>query len=178
MRPRASRRRRAAVARSGEAGGGDDSRNALELDDSSGGNALDALVDGDPPERSAAAAEKGQIDVVTVQDVREWLHRVGFSEYEPSFVTNDINGAVLKTLTSEELRDDLNITNLRHRRDLGHAIQRLVAATTPVAIAPLPEHGRILDHLSNVCLCHWIDLLHLPCRRLRVLLHYTTFYPS
>lgn len=153
MRPRASRRRRAAEAGNGEAGAGDDPRNSLNLDDlSPGGDALGALVDGDPPEQSAAAAEKGEVDVITVQDVREWLYRIGFSEYEPSFVTNDINGAVLKTLTSEELRDDLNITNLRHRRDLGHAIQRLVEATTPVAVAPLPEHGRILDHLSNVCL--------------------------
>lgn len=155
MRPRANRRRRAAEAGNDGAGIGSEAlQNPLDLVElSSVGDALDALVDGDPPEALVVTAEKGQVDVITVQDVREWLHRIGFSEYEPSFITNDVNGAVLKTLTSEELRDDLNITNLRHRRDLGHAIQRLVAATTPVAVAPLPEHGRILDHLSNVSFC-------------------------
>jgi SAM domain (Sterile alpha motif) len=130
MRPRATRRRRAQEA-AGDCGEGDDW----------------LAIDGD----GLADAEKGATgDVVSVQDVREWLRRVGFSEYEPAFVANDINGAVLKTLTSEELRDDLQVTNLRHRRDLGLAIQRLIAATTPATVDALPEHGRILDHLSNV----------------------------
>ncbi len=61
-----------------------------------------------------------------------------------------MTGDILKTLSSEELRDDLGIDNLRHRRDIGEAIQRLIAATSPVTVDALPEHGRILDHLSNV----------------------------
>lgn len=101
--------------------------------------------------------EDGQVDVITINDVRDWLHRIGFEQYESVFLTNDINGEVLKTLTSEELRDDLGITNLRHRRDILDAVQRLVNATKTVSVDALPEHGRILDHLSNVRTYHsWI----------------------
>lgn len=99
---------------------------------------------------AAAVSQKLEHDVVTVNDVRLWLDRVGFSAYVDVFTVNEIDGLVLKTLTSEELRDDLNITNLRHRRDIGHAIARLVEATSPVTVDALPEHGRILDHLSNI----------------------------
>lgn len=103
---------------------------------------------------AAAVSQKLEADVVSVQDVREWLVRSGMKAYEDVFTVNEINGAVLKTLTSEELRDDLKITNIRHRRDLCHAIARLVEATTTVEVDSLPEHGRILDHLSNIRTVH------------------------
>lgn len=93
----------------------------------------------------------------TVTDVRSWLQSLGFSEYVDVFTANEINGAVLKTLTSEELRDDLTVTNLRHRRDLLDAIAKLVADDATIKKEPLPEHGRILDHLSNVRTYHsWL----------------------
>lgn len=119
-----------------------------------------SLVDFDTSELVAPAVEKGQeLEVFSVQDVRNWLHRIGFSEYEDVFTLNEINGNVLKTLTSEELRDDLGITNLRHRRDIGDAIQRLVAATDAATVDALPEHGRVLDHLSNIRTVHsWMRL--------------------
>lgn len=106
--------------------------------------------------RSAADADAGADrakdgDLVrTVHDVRVWLANHGFGVYVDVFTANEINGAVLKTLTSEELRDDLGVVNLRHRRDLIDAIERLIADSEPVVMDPLPEHGRILDHLSNV----------------------------
>lgn len=103
------------------------------------------------------SAEQGQIDVNTVDDVRTWLHRVGFPQYTHVFAENEVNGEVLKTLTSEELRDDLHVVSLRHRRSLLDAIQRLVTATSQVKVDSLPEHGRILDHLSNVRTYHsWV----------------------
>lgn len=104
------------------------------------------------PVAVAAAAVSHNLDhhVITVNDVRLWLLRVGFSAYVDVFTVNEIDGPLLKTLTSEDLRDDLNITNLRHRRDIGHAIATLVEATSPVTVDALPEHGRILDHLSNI----------------------------
>lgn len=64
---------------------------------------------------------------------------------------------MLPTLTSAELRDDLGVTNLRHRRLLQHAIADYAAAHAPPQPDPLPEHGRILDHLSNVRTYHsWL----------------------
>jgi uncharacterized membrane protein YidH (DUF202 family) len=108
----------------------------------------------------SAAAEKGAAaNVHSVQDVRDWLRRAGFEQYEDVFLVNEVDADVLKTLTSEELRDDLGITNLRHRRDILDAVRRLVSATASVKVDALPEHGRILDHLSNVRTYHsWIRL--------------------
>jgi uncharacterized membrane protein YidH (DUF202 family) len=106
------------------------------------------------------SVEKGAAaDVHSVQEVRDWLRRAGFGQYEEVFVTNEVDAEVLKTLTSEELRDDLGVTNLRHRRDILDAVRRLVSATASVKVDALPEHGRILDHLSNVRTYHsWIRL--------------------
>lgn len=101
-----------------------------------------------------------QPEIKSIADVRDWLHSQGFPQYADAFTTNEIDASVLKTLTSEELRDDLFVTNLRHRRQLLDAISKLAAQDTSFPTKkkdPLPEHGRILDHLSNVRTYHsWI----------------------
>lgn len=104
------------------------------------------------------SVENGAMSIVnTVQDVSAWLEQLGFPEYVQAFVINEIDGQVLKTLTSEELRDDLGVTNLRHRRDILDAIRMLIANTQSATVEGLPEHGRILDHLSNVRTYHRYD---------------------
>lgn len=104
-----------------------------------------------------SSVEHGNPKVSTIDDVRNWLHCVGFPQYVDLFAENEVNGEILRTLTSEELRDDLHVVNLRHRRDLLNAIQRLIDATVPGNVESLPEHGRILDHLSNVRTYHsWV----------------------
>lgn len=110
------------------------------------------------PESPETSGEKNEESTVrSVTDVRAWLAALGYAQYADVFTTNEINGAVLKTLTSEELRDDLGVVNLRHRRDLLDAIAKLVSADATLRKDPLPEHGRILDHLSNVRTYHsWI----------------------
>lgn len=110
------------------------------------------------PESPGTSAENNdEAQVQTVTDVRAWLEGLGYGQYADVFTINEINGAVLKTLTSEELRDDLTVVNLRHRRGLLDAIAKLVSADTTLQKDPLPEHGRILDHLSNVRTYHsWI----------------------
>lgn len=91
----------------------------------------------------------------TIEDVTAWLRRIKQDEYASSFLENEIDGDILKTLTSEELRDDLNVTNLRNRREILHAIMEI--SQQEEEIEGLPEHGRILDHLSNVRTYHsWI----------------------
>jgi len=95
--------------------------------------------------------------VHTVADVTNWLATLGFDEYAKVFAENEIDGQVLKTLDSEELRDDLGVINLRHRRDLLDGIHKLVQEDSEMHKAPLPEHGRILSHLSNVRTYHsWL----------------------
>ena len=51
-------------------------------------------------------------------DIAGWLHRLGLGQYEPVFRDNDIDGAVLPSLTTE----DLGITSVGHRRRLLEAI--------------------------------------------------------
>ncbi|CAN8077004.1 unnamed protein product [Agarophyton chilense] len=98
-------------------------------------------------------------NVRTVADVQKWLADLGFSQYAHVFLTNEVDGVILKTLTSEELRDDLLINNLRHRREILVAIARLVEEEASPDAQKLPEHGRILDHLSNVRTYHsWISV--------------------
>lgn len=96
-------------------------------------------------------------DVITIEDVQNWLERIGYDTYKKVFEDNGVDGAILKTLTSEELRGDLDVVNLSHRRDILNGIQKLNMAARVVPAEGLPEHGRILDHLSNVRTYHsWI----------------------
>lgn len=97
--------------------------------------------------------------LVSVSDVQKWLSEIGYSQYSKQLLDNEVNGAILITLTSDELRDDLDIKNLRHRRDLLSAISRLPRDDSHSNTQNLPEHGRILDHLSNVRTYHsWIRI--------------------
>lgn len=97
--------------------------------------------------------------VETVADVTTWLQGLRLPQYTPAFATNEITGAVLKTLTPTELRDDLGVSNLAHRRALLRAITLLRELDPRPEKGSLPEHGRILDHLSNVRTYHsWLRL--------------------
>lgn len=101
-------------------------------------------------------SEKG--DLRTIDDVGKWLIKTGYREYVQQFADNEVDGKMLRSLTSAELRDDLQVKNLHHRRVILEAISKL-AADEPVSdrLDRLPEHGRILDHLSNVRTYHsWL----------------------
>jgi len=99
----------------------------------------------------------------TTHEVSEWLSSIGYSQYRETFESNQITGQILHTLTSIELRDDLHITNLSHRRSILKEISELSSRSNTKQnlqtshADSLPEHGRILDHLSNVRTYHsWI----------------------
>lgn len=95
----------------------------------------------------------------TVAQVEQWLCAHGFEHHTSAFVSNEVDGRVLQSLTSEELRDDLGVTKLSERHRLlslldKMQLERLVSESSPNL---LPEHGRILDHLSNVRTYHsWV----------------------
>lgn len=116
-----------------------------------------AAADGGPPEPATPPAPM-PARVHTAADVQAWLSALGYARYGAAFAANEITGDVLRTLTSDELRDDLGVRHLRHRRDLLDGIAALLvrdaeartSPTTADAVDALPEHGRILDHLSNV----------------------------
>lgn len=108
--------------------------------------------------------------IETVDDVCNWLNSISLSQYSDSFRENYVDGVLLVTLTTTELRDDLGVTNLHHRRRIMESIdgiknEKQGEATSATASDKggipasdkLPEHGRILDHLSNVRTYHsWL----------------------
>src|SRR5215472_8448549 len=77
-------------------------------------------------------------------DVAEWLRGLGLEQYVPAFRDNDIEGEVLRRLTSEDLRE-LSVTSIGHRRRLLDAIAALGGETsgpTVTTASVLPDAER------------------------------------
>ena len=70
-------------------------------------------------------------------DVAVWLHGLGLEQYTKTFRDNDIDAAVLRQLTSEDLRE-LGVASVGHRRRLLDAIAGL-GARAPAADASGPR---------------------------------------
>jgi class 3 adenylate cyclase len=65
-------------------------------------------------------------------DVVAWLRGLGLEQYAPAFRDNDIDDAVLRRLTAEDLRE-LGVASVGHRRRLVDAIAALDEADTAAA---------------------------------------------
>jgi SAM domain (Sterile alpha motif) len=63
-------------------------------------------------------------------DIAGWLRGRGLGQYEPVFRDNDSDGAVLPSLTTEDLKD-LGITSVGHRRRPLEAIVALREGDEP-----------------------------------------------
>ena len=64
-------------------------------------------------------------------DVEAWLRGLGLQQYLASFRDNEIDGAVLRDLTADDLRE-LGVASVGHRRKLLSAISELSAASDSV----------------------------------------------
>lgn len=115
------------------------------------------------------AEEEYSESLQTVDDVGHWLDSISLSKYKHSFRDNHVDGVLLLSLTSTELRDDLKVTDFQHRRQILEAIDVLKKDERKKALRSesngddaqqsekMPEHGRILDHLANVRTYHsWL----------------------
>jgi predicted ATPase/class 3 adenylate cyclase len=69
-------------------------------------------------------------------EITDWLRGLGLEQYAAAFRDNDIDDAVLRRLTAEDLRD-LGVTSVGHRRSLLDAIAAL-GASAPAADLPGP----------------------------------------
>src|SRR5215212_9283823 len=72
-------------------------------------------------------------------DVKGWLRRLGLKQYEAAFREHKIDGTVLPSLTTEDLKE-LGVGFVGHRRKLLDAIAALRAeasAPTPLSDVPL-----------------------------------------
>src|SRR5277367_4066425 len=76
-------------------------------------------------------------------DVEAWLRGLGLQQYQAAFRDNEIDGAVLRDLTADDLRE-LGVASVGHRRKLLSAISELSAASdsvmaTSTAQRPAPD---------------------------------------
>src|SRR5271170_490987 len=74
-------------------------------------------------------------------DLGAWLRGLGLERYEAAFRENEIDGAVLPSLTAEDLKD-LGVTLVGHRRRLLDAIAALGAEAPGYPGPVVPPAGR------------------------------------
>lgn len=66
-----------------------------------------------------------QVPLWSIEDVREWVKQIGFGEYEHSFFDAKVDGDLLLQLTTENLKEDLGITNGIRRKRFERELQNL-----------------------------------------------------
>ena len=79
-----------------------------------------------------------------MQQVADWLEKLGLGQYAQRFAENDINFSILPDLTDQDLKE-LGVSSLGHRRQILRAIAELNGvekgtATCTAAAAPVAPH--------------------------------------
>ena len=77
-----------------------------------------------------------------MQQIADWLKKLGMGEYAQRFAENGIGVAALRHLTDQDLKE-IGVL-LGHRRIMLAAIRELASAAAPVTsqpAAPQPSHG-------------------------------------
>src|SRR5512132_423382 len=75
-----------------------------------------------------------------MQQIAEWLEKLGLGQYAQRFAENDIDFALLTKLTDADLKE-LGVTSLGHRKRLLEAIAERPAATP----SPTPAASKVQD---------------------------------
>src|SRR5215472_15282098 len=91
--------------------------------------------------RSARVEKLGQATAVAMEQIADWLKKLGMSEYADRFVENRIDISVLPDLTEQHLKDlgialGDRLKILRAIRDLGGASVAVTEPSAPVATEP------------------------------------------
>jgi hypothetical protein len=73
-----------------------------------------------------------------MQQVADWLQKLGLSQYAQRFAENDINFAILPHLTDQDLKE-LGVTSLGHRRQLLLAMAEIGGVQKITPPPPSPE---------------------------------------
>jgi hypothetical protein len=76
-----------------------------------------------------------------MQQIADWLEKLGMSEYAQRFADNDIDFSILGDLTDQHLKD-LGVASLGHRLKILRAIAELAARKRRRRLLPLrvPHH--------------------------------------
>ena len=81
-----------------------------------------------------------------MQQIADWLEKLGMSEYARTFAENDIDFSVLRDLTDQHLKD-LGVSSLGHRLKMLRAIGELAnTPAAPAAPAPVPAEAKPVPH--------------------------------
>ena len=79
-----------------------------------------------------------------MQQIADWLEKLGMSEYAQRFADNDIDFSILGDLTDQHLKD-LGVASLGHRLKILRAIAELdrqeATVAAPPAMARVPRPG-------------------------------------
>ena len=68
--------------------------------------------------------------------VARWLATIEMTQYAANFLENDIDGGALLTLTATELKDDLEVAKLGHRKRILNNIEELRFSESAAVLAP------------------------------------------
>src|SRR5262245_36093560 len=100
-------------------------------------------------------------------DVAGWLRSLDLERYEAAFRENEIDEAVLPSLTAEDLKD-LGVTIVGHRRKLLDAIAAMRADVSAKALTPVvlpPADGDTAEHRQvTVMFCDLVGSTALSAR--------------
>jgi hypothetical protein len=91
-----------------------------------------------------------------MQQIADWLQKLGLGQYADRFAENDIDFIVLADLTDQDLKK-IGVASLGHRRKLLRAIAKLkdapegeTAAAAPVAPRDTAEHRQVTVMFSDL----------------------------
>ncbi|XP_063620717.1 NAD(+) hydrolase sarm1-like isoform X5 [Cydia splendana] len=66
-----------------------------------------------------------QVPLWSIEDVREWVKQIGFSEYANNFYESRVDGDLLLQLTEENLKEDIGLQNGIKRKRFTRELQQL-----------------------------------------------------
>ena len=96
-----------------------------------------------------------------MQQISDWLEKLGLSEYAQRFAENDIDVSVLPHVTDQDLKE-LGVS-LGHRRKILAAVAAGLPSLQPVLIGPKPQDTAERRHLT-VMICDVVGSTALSAR--------------
>src|SRR3974377_2075390 len=106
-----------------------------------------------------------------MQQIADWLERLGLGQYAQRFAENDIDFSILSDLTDQDL-EKIGVASLGHRRKLLRAIasfndmpaaaypaQVAVSAPQPIAVLSTPSSAEAVGERRHVTVmfCDLVD---------------------
>ena len=80
-----------------------------------------------------------------MQQIADWLEKLGLGQYAQRFAENDINFAILPHLTDQDLKE-LGVASLGHRRQLLLAIAETSGVPKDTALPPSVAKAEVAPH--------------------------------